>query len=250
MPFTFFAHQAPVLPLKIVRPRWFDGTALCIGSMAPDFAYPIGGWVRDQGHTAIGVVVWSLPLTLVICWAIRSWVATTAFAQLPDLWWLRLHSYRALALRRPVWWLTLSSALLGATTHVVLDAFTHSDRWGAEAVGWDRPLARFDDTPLADVLQNVGHTLGSAIGLALLAYIGHRRLMERWYGADAVARVRRFTLAAHQRLLFWAVAGSGVPIGIGWVLLTHGYAIHKVIDAVAVTTALACALPAAKPEAT
>ena len=36
MPATFPSHAAAVLPLKLWRPRWFDGVALVVGSMAPD----------------------------------------------------------------------------------------------------------------------------------------------------------------------------------------------------------------------
>jgi len=43
MPFTFLSHQAPVLPLKIAAPRWFDGTALVLGSMAPDLFFVTHG---------------------------------------------------------------------------------------------------------------------------------------------------------------------------------------------------------------
>lgn len=30
----------------------FDGTALCVGSMAPDLAYPLGPWLSSHGHAA------------------------------------------------------------------------------------------------------------------------------------------------------------------------------------------------------
>ena len=36
MPFTLFAHQAPVLPLKFVRPQWFSGKA-CTGKHGAGF---------------------------------------------------------------------------------------------------------------------------------------------------------------------------------------------------------------------
>src|SRR4051812_19906912 len=43
VPLTILAHQAAVLPLKLARPRWFDGTALVIGSMAPDLVFVLHG---------------------------------------------------------------------------------------------------------------------------------------------------------------------------------------------------------------
>ncbi|MEU7905931.1 DUF4184 family protein [Actinoplanes sp. NPDC049118] len=47
---TFSSHPAAVLQLKVWRPRWVDGVALAIGSMAPDLAYaldPGGGALRE-----------------------------------------------------------------------------------------------------------------------------------------------------------------------------------------------------------
>jgi Domain of unknown function (DUF4184) len=43
MPFTFFAHQAPFLPMARRWPRLIDGTALIVGTMAPDLAYALNG---------------------------------------------------------------------------------------------------------------------------------------------------------------------------------------------------------------
>ncbi len=239
MPFTFFAHQAPVLPLKIWRPRWFDGTALCVGAMAPDFAYPLWPELSRQSHTAIGIATWSVGATLVICWAIRTWVAPTAFAQLPDLWWFRVHSYRVLAKRRPPLWQTVTSALVGAATHVIIDGFTHPGRWGAEWAGFGHRAAK--------ALQYTGHSLGSLIAIAFLAYIGRRRLLDRWYGAATVERVRRFTLAFRQRVAFWCIVGTGVPIGWLWAAETTGVKPFRLIDSVAISTALACLLPLTRP---
>ncbi|MDP4013047.1 MAG: DUF4184 family protein [Candidatus Nanopelagicales bacterium] len=60
MPLTFGSHQAVVLPLKMLKPRWFDGTALVIGSMAPDLFFLTHGtaWagtIRDA-RVSVGIV--------------------------------------------------------------------------------------------------------------------------------------------------------------------------------------------------
>jgi hypothetical protein len=39
MPVTFFAHQAPVLPIARRWPQATEGIALIVGSMALDIAY-------------------------------------------------------------------------------------------------------------------------------------------------------------------------------------------------------------------
>ena len=71
---AFPSHQAAVLPLKLWRPRWFDGVALVAGSAAPDAAYPLAGFVSlPENHTWWGLLWFSLPVayvaTLVIRWA-------------------------------------------------------------------------------------------------------------------------------------------------------------------------------------
>ncbi|MEY4576015.1 MAG: hypothetical protein RL701_718, partial [Pseudomonadota bacterium] len=67
MPFTFFAHQTIVMPFKWAKPRWFDGMALCIGSMAPDFAYALDHTpLSFHSHNIPEQVVWTIPLTLLL----------------------------------------------------------------------------------------------------------------------------------------------------------------------------------------
>lgn len=50
MPLTLFAHQVPTMGLKMARPRWFDGTALCLGSMAPDLGYAVSAYLHVDTH--------------------------------------------------------------------------------------------------------------------------------------------------------------------------------------------------------
>lgn len=57
MPLTFPSHLAPVLPLKLWRPHWFDGVALATGAVAPDVGYLFTGTRFDLGlrtHTLAG----------------------------------------------------------------------------------------------------------------------------------------------------------------------------------------------------
>ncbi|MFI9531412.1 DUF4184 family protein [Micromonospora rosaria] len=61
MPLTFPSHPAAIVPLKLSRPRWFDGTALIFGSMAPDLAYVLDGSGLPVGpfsHQLPGLVGW------------------------------------------------------------------------------------------------------------------------------------------------------------------------------------------------
>ncbi|MGI9596523.1 MAG: DUF4184 family protein, partial [Acidimicrobiales bacterium] len=65
MPVTFPAHQGLIAGAKLRWPDRVDGTALCIGAAAPDLAYALGDWMNRQSHTLVGLLVWSLPFTVV-----------------------------------------------------------------------------------------------------------------------------------------------------------------------------------------
>jgi hypothetical protein len=254
VPLTYLSHQAPVVGLKILRPRWFDGTALVLGSMCPDLAYAFAGTaLAFNAHTPVGLVFFCLPVTVLLCLVVRGPVAPVAFAQLPDTP-LRLHDYRALSLRRPPLAQTAVSALIGAVSHALWDTFTHDGRWGARHVAFLREeVATIGGTSLsvARALQYVGHAGGAIVTLALLAYIADRRLLRQWYGAafDDLAPV---VLSRRSRQVFWAVVAVGFLAGSGWALLAGGGFATQVIKwslGVAAGVTIASLLPAARPEA-
>jgi hypothetical protein len=219
MPVTVPAHQAVVLPLKIRWPRHFDGTALCVGAASPDL---LNAFVDIEAHRLPGAALVALPLTLAICWALRRGCSAGAFAQLPDAGPLRLHSYRVLGLRRPAIALTACSAALGVASHLVVDSFTHRWRWGSNWLGLNEVVLTLPvKGPVAgaQVLQYAGHVLGSLAALAMFAHIGRRRLVERWYGAEAVAAARSFALTPVDRLRFWSVVAAFASVSVvggGW----------------------------------
>ena len=57
MPLTFPAHQAVVVPLKLWRPRWFDGVALVVGAGSPDLLYAFGNADSLESHGPSGIFV-------------------------------------------------------------------------------------------------------------------------------------------------------------------------------------------------
>jgi hypothetical protein len=194
-------------------------------------------------------VTWSLAWTLVACALMRRWVAPTAFAQLPDLGPLRLHSLRVLAARRPPWWQTVTSALLGAASHIVIDAFTHRDRWGANWLDLNGEVFTVHGRVFtgARIVQYVGHTLGSLAGLAMVAHIGRRRTLEQWYGHAAVAAARSFALGGGARLAFWSTVALGLPAGALWASATGESRIFTTIDATLSALLVACLAPWCRP---
>src|SRR4051812_8093084 len=128
MPFTFLAHQAPVIPLKTRWPRLFSGTALVVGSMAPDLHYFLFQTLDPRpSHSVIGQFYYCLPLTLAIILLLNRVVAAPLAAHLPDGGSFHLRDLRALAapMSMQEWLRAADSALLGSFSHIFLDAFTH-----------------------------------------------------------------------------------------------------------------------------
>jgi Domain of unknown function (DUF4184) len=248
MPLTLFAHQAFVLPLKLRWPKRFDATALCVGSMSPDLAYPISSWLAEHSHKLIGLL-WAVPFTIVTTWCIRDFVASTAFAHFPDFGPFRIHSLRALRHRRPAWFVTFISALIGSLSHIFIDSFTHNERYASKKLGFDRLLATAGNrqVTIANSLQFVGHTIGSLIGLLLLYRIGRQKLIDRWYGKRVVTNDRSFELTTAQRAVFALLVGIGVGVGVYWGWHSTQNIAFAVFDATAVATLIACLVPFCRP---
>ncbi|MEU9515166.1 DUF4184 family protein [Micromonospora sp. NPDC048169] len=130
MPLTFPSHLAPVLPLKLWRPGWFDGVALCTGAVAPDVAYLFTGTRLALGmrtHTLGGLLWWCLPVALGYAWVLRRVVAGIA-VHLPARRLFGWQWYATLATVRHPWQVTVCSALIGAFSHVAWDRASHSER--------------------------------------------------------------------------------------------------------------------------
>jgi hypothetical protein len=251
MPLTFPAHQAVVLPIKIRWPDRTDATAMCVGAAAPDLLYPVVG-IGSSSHSIIGVLIGAVPITLLICWLLRWRSALGVFANLPDAGPFRLHSYRVITQRRPGALTTLLSALFGALTHVVIDAFTHSGRWGSDLLGLDEVLFT---APLrgamtgARVLQYLGHSLGSLIAIGLFLYIGRSRRLEQWYGQAPVADARTLTMTVPSRVRFWVVLASVALLVTAGLSAAGGSLTFSAIDGVVVGALAAGALPIRTPVA-
>ncbi|MFI5974479.1 DUF4184 family protein [Streptomyces sp. NPDC051452] len=185
MPFTL-SHAAAVLPG--VRG---DGsgrgrlvpTVLVAGSFAPDLTYYAAGLL--PGAMEFGLVTHSfagvVSVDVLISWALAGlwlFLREPLVALLP-----RARQGRPAALLRcggrPArvsaasagWWYV--SAVFGALTHVVWDAFTHHDRWGTRlipAIGRDRPAG----LPLYSWLQ-YGSSATGAVVIAVVLVRALRR---------------------------------------------------------------------------
>lgn len=126
MPLPLLAHQAPVLPLKLWRPTAFNGTALVVGSVAPDFEYFLdrGGRAASFGHIATAQLLFCLSVTLFVVLLVGHLglgeVVAARFARLRWLSGAATDVKSAGGLLRAA-----ASALTGSFSHLLLDAVTH-----------------------------------------------------------------------------------------------------------------------------
>ncbi|MEU7012944.1 DUF4184 family protein [Streptomyces sp. NPDC046385] len=214
MPFTL-SHAAAVLPgiRSDGRARGpLVASALVAGSFSPDLTYfaatAIPGAMRfgNVTHSLLGVVTVDVLITaaLVALWLM---VREPLLGLLPRRWSGRVYGFvrgRPWRDRRPaglVLWFVLS-AVLGATTHVVWDAFTHLDRWGTRLIPF-----------LGEIVGGFPVYLyaqygGSALALVLLGWFTVRALRATPAGAEPPAGVP--VLDRRGRLLAATVIGACV----------------------------------------
>jgi Domain of unknown function (DUF4184) len=212
MPITFFAHQLPVLSIASRRLPYVDGLTLTVGSMAPDFAYVFAGspWAIES-HDRAGVLTFCLPVTMIVSWIIARVLAPVVPDHLANLGSFNLRDFRGLAthrfgiVRSPV------CAIIGATTHVLLDQFTHGTGVGRFAF---RVIPiRFRDVfghqiSTFDLLQygiSVVFTLWSV-------YLLHAYGQARWLRSRAETIPRTTVTRRSRRWLFGTTAVVGFAL--------------------------------------
>jgi hypothetical protein len=221
VPLTFPSHAAAVLPLKLWRPRRFDGIALVIGSASPDLIYPFAAIIwYPPVHSLPGLFWWCLPVTLLLSWVIRR-ASPRVARHLPGGGTFALRDYGALGAVRHRWHVTLGSALVGGVSHLLWDGFTHSP----ETSGWASVLIppleaeAVAGLPWFRLLQHGSSILGALFVIAMMARIGRRRLVTEWHGPAPEVTGRP--------MLFWATAAAVLAIyPLSWPYLTHLYQPH------------------------
>ncbi|MYV47665.1 DUF4184 family protein [Streptomyces sp. SID2888] len=213
MPFTL-SHAAAVLP-AVRRDGSGRGrlvpAVLLAGSFAPDVTYYAASVV--PGAMEFGAVTHSLPgvftVDVLIAWGLVGlWqlLREPLVALLPRAGQGRVAALlrcgtppRKVASGPALWWYV--SAVLGASTHVVWDAFTHPGRWGMHLF----PVLgqEFAGAPLYWYLQ-YGSSAAAAVVIAVFVATALRRMPS---GAPAVA-ARVPALSRADRLLAATVIGG------------------------------------------
>lgn len=219
MPVTFLAHQAPVLPFARRWPQRFDGVALVVGSMAPDFAYVLNGSrFAVWAHGWPGLFTFCVPATFIVSWVLVRVLAPIVPCHLPQAGSFRLRDYRGLATHRFGLVRTSISALVGAITHVALDHLTHEWGWFARNIDWfQRPIIQQELlgrtwTPFR-VAQYLGHVVLSAVAIWWL----WRQGAQRWLSTRADRIDCRQSTFGTLLLIGGAVLGGATATA--WVLI-------------------------------
>src|SRR4030095_13679245 len=91
------------------------------GAAAPDVSYGFDGFgVTIRSHEPLAVFWWALPVALVGAWLLGL-AAANLPAALPLVGGLHVRDYAALRRNPHPWWITVTSALVGAVSHLLAD---------------------------------------------------------------------------------------------------------------------------------
>ena len=241
VPFTFFAHQGPLLPLARRWPRVCDGVALIVGSMAPDMAYALdGSRFHVRAHGFPGVLTFCVPVTVLVSYLVVRALAPVVPDHLPDMGEFQLTELRGLAAHRFRLVALVVGALLGALSHVALDSFTHEWGWFAQNISWySKPLGDrlwlHPQWTLFRIVQYIGHVGGSALCVYLLWLYGRRR----WMSARA-ALVEPVTTSMRTQPMLWGPTVTGALAGIGWTTVDSAGVASDVLPVAGVVFAGLC----------
>jgi hypothetical protein len=207
MPFTL-CHPAIVIPLHRYASRLTSLPALIIGSMAPDFVYFFSlGISGSFSHSLLGILMYCLPVGVLVYIVYYALVRQPFLAWLPSeisarmKWQIQwpLRSTRAV-------WVVIVSLLIGASMHIVWDAFTHDNTVVVNRIGLLRSLVSVGgyQLPLFKVLQHASSLLGFIV-IAIYAY--------NWLASTEPDAKYPSPLSKTQRLLALAAVGVAAIAG-------------------------------------
>lgn len=124
MPFTL-AHPAAIVPIWYGAKKRLSVEALIIGSISPDIPYFLAlRPISTYEHSLNGLFVFCLPVSLLIYYLYQRYFKTPVTVLLM----LSLEPV-GITYKWPHFVQLSISILIGAFTHIFLDAFTHSNGW-------------------------------------------------------------------------------------------------------------------------
>jgi hypothetical protein len=208
MPFTL-SHPLAVIPFARTRLVF---SALVIGSMSPDFEY----FLRlDQSghasHSTLGIVVFCLPASLVVMGLWHGLMKHFLLQILPDVSQRKLAAccemVRVSSIRDVAW--VVASVLVGATTHVVWDSFTHP--WGWPVQTFEFLQYQVTDNGFLPMTVFKFLQYGSSVG-ALVVLLG---LAIRWYWQAPSREVSAVFTSGERWCFVGGILGLAAVVGVG-----------------------------------
>lgn len=180
MPFTL-AHPSIVLPFKS---RYFDLTGLILGSMAPDMIYfVLFSPSSNVGHTLWGSILFNLPMCFLLNYLFYKYILDVFIYTLPNFissrYMYMTKNKNILSNKNYIIKFTYS-CLIGMSTHVFWDAFTHKYGYFVMNIDFLRNnIILFNlNIPVYKIMQH-GST---AIGFVIIG-------IYLWINRDKVGRV-------------------------------------------------------------
>lgn len=194
MPFTF-AHPLAVLPLGIKKIKYFDLTALIIGSMAPDFEYFIHFKPYQlYGHTLLGQLYYNLPLVIIVSLIYHYILKESIIINLPFPYCARYYNlvkqkWRINSIRRFI--IVAYSALIGMITHLIWDSFTHIKGFFVTKLGiLSSSVSILDfDIPIYKILQHGSTVIGLSIILLVLLKLQEKKLKIKFVKVSRISKI-------------------------------------------------------------
>lgn len=124
---TFPAHAAAILPLMGMRRRLLPGTALLVGSVAPDFAFVAGARAGQWSHGLAGLLLFCVPVGIAVYAAFDGTILPAVRGASGRL--AQAFPGRPLVQDARGWATVVVALFAGTLTHLSWDALTHADRW-------------------------------------------------------------------------------------------------------------------------
>ncbi|MFX0039980.1 MAG: DUF4184 family protein [Promethearchaeota archaeon] len=212
MPSSIFSHQAPGLLLKIKYPKKFDGTALCISTLVPDFNLFFNPFLpfdfRHFTHSLLGLLIFTIPLTifLTILFSryIGPFIANIAKKNNKIYKPLKFYGldewdyFKKKKFDKSFFVVASYSAFIGGLTHLLLDLPAHEYiqiffplivqspdfilysivNYGTISIG---PIQFEADLTVYQLIWFIETIITLILALYLLRYIKKRNLISKWY---------------------------------------------------------------------
>jgi hypothetical protein len=164
MPFTI-SHAATVVP---IRPFGVF-SALLVGSFIPDLPYFIPKLSRNHfAHSLPNLFLFCLPMGFLCLWIFQRFLREPLATLLPVSHQVRLgaNEFKFLPLRRLAH--IVLSILMGASSHIVWDSFTHQSGWAVQ--NWDALRKQVTIANHSIQMSDLVQHISTVTGLTLLAF--------------------------------------------------------------------------------